>query len=99
VQLGKVVNSHRAYLGVTIADGQGGGGALVYSVDPNGPAAKAGMPGDVLIVEVDGQATPDQPTLTAVIAQLQPGQTVAVKSERRNGTTETKQVTLGELPG
>ena len=96
---GKVVNSHRAYLGVRLANVEGADGAYVYSVDKGGPADKGGITADVLITELDGKPTPDQPTLATVLAGLQPGQQVDVKIERRDGSTETKQVTLGELPG
>jgi putative serine protease PepD len=96
---GKVVNSHRAYLGVRLANVTGADGAYVYSVDKNGPAAKAGIQADVLITEVAGKPTPDQPTLASVLAGLQPGQQVDVRIERRDGSTQTVRVTLGELPG
>jgi S1-C subfamily serine protease len=99
VQNGKVVNSHRAFLGVRLANVMGADGVLVYSVEAGGPAAKAGIPSDVLITKLDDQPTPDQPTLAAILAGLEPGQTVSVTIERRDGTTETKPVTLGELPG
>jgi putative serine protease PepD len=96
---GKVVSSHRAYLGIRAADVQGGQGVLVYSVDPGGPAAKAGLPADVLITSIAGQPTPDSSALATVLAGLQPGQAVPVEILRRDGSTATVQVTLGELPG
>ena len=99
VDSGKVVHSHRAYLGVRLANASGVNGALVYSVDPGGPAAKAGIPAGVLITKLAGQPTPDQPTLATILAQLDPGQQVDVTIERSDGSTETKRVTLGELPG
>jgi len=96
---GKVVNSHRAYLGVRLASVEGTDGAYVYSVDKGGPADQAGIPADVLITELAGTPTPDQPTLASVLAGLEPGKTVDVKIQRQDGSTETRQVTLGELPG
>jgi len=98
-QNGKVVNSHRAYLGVRLANVEGADGAYVYSVDKGGPADKGGITAEVLITQLDGQPTPDQPTLATVLAGLQPGQQVEVKIEKQDGSTDTKQVTLGELPG
>jgi S1-C subfamily serine protease len=99
IEHGKVVSSHRAYLGIRAADVQGGQGVLVYSVDPNGPAARAGLPAGVLITSIAGQATPDSSTLATVLAGLQPGQAVPVATLSRDGSTKTYQVTLGELPG
>ncbi len=99
VQNGKVVSSHRAYLGVQLADVTTGQGALVFSVQSGGPAAKAGIPEDVLIVSIGGKPTPDSATLAAVLAELQPGQTVDVEYMARDGSQKTVKVTLGELPG
>jgi putative serine protease PepD len=99
IEHGKVVSSHRAYLGIQAVDASGADGVLVYSVQAGGPAAKAGLPADVLITSISGKPTPDQQTLAAVLAELTPGQTVPVEIERRDGSTETIQVTLGELPG
>jgi len=99
VQNGKVVSSHRAYLGVQLADVTSGQGALVFSLQSGGPAAKAGIPEDVLIVSIDGKPTPDSATLAGVLAELQPGQAVDVEYMTRDGTKKTVKVTLGELPG
>ena len=99
IEHGKVVSSHRAYLGIRAANLTGAPGVLVFSVDPGGPAAKAGIPSDVLITSIDGKATPDQPSLATVLAGLTPGQTVPVVLERQDGSTQTVHVTLGELPG
>jgi putative serine protease PepD len=99
IQDGKVTRTHRAYLGMRIADVASGDGVYVYSLDRGGPADAAGLPKDVLIVSVDGQVTPDSATLAEVLAGLDPGQTVKVRFERADGTRHTVDVTLGELPG
>jgi S1-C subfamily serine protease len=99
IQHGKVVSSHRAYLGVEAANIQSSAGVLVYSLDPNGPAAKAGIPQGVLITKVADMDVPDTATLSAVLATLSPGQSIPVVIERADGSTSTIQVTLGELPG
>jgi putative serine protease PepD len=99
IQDGHVVDSHRAYLGIQSANIAGGQGVLVFSVAPGGPAAKAGLPADVLITSVAGMPVTDTATLSAVLATLQPGQTVDVVIERRDGSKATIRVTLGELPG
>jgi S1-C subfamily serine protease len=94
---GKVVDSHRAYLGVFIADT--GNGVLITKLASNGPAAKAGIkPGDV-IVSVNGKPTPDSDTLSAVLATLKPGQTVPVVVRHQSGTKSTVRVSLAQFPG
>jgi S1-C subfamily serine protease len=99
VENGKVISSHRAYIGIRSADVQGAPGVLVYSVEQGGPAAKAGIkPGDI-ITEVDGKPTPTAAVLAAVLAQLNPGQTVKVKLIHPDRSTADVDVTLGELPG
>ena len=98
VRYGHVINSHRAYLGVSVFSVSGAGGALVASVESGGPAAGAGiLPGD-LITAVDGHPTPSDVALSAVLANLMPGQTVPAQISR-GGATKTVTVTLGQYPG
>jgi S1-C subfamily serine protease len=98
VENGRVVASHRAYLGVRPAKVRGAPGVLVYSVDEGGPAAQAGIKPGELIVEIDGKPTPDPAVLAAILAELQPGQTVNVALLNPDGSTRELSVTLGELP-
>jgi S1-C subfamily serine protease len=95
---GKVVDSHRAYLGVRVGD-TNGQGALVGSVTSGGPAATAGIVAGEAIVSVNGQATPTAGDLGDVLAGLKPGQKVSVGLVRQNGTKVTVSATLGEYPG
>jgi putative serine protease PepD len=99
IRNGHVTNSHRAYLGIQGATVTGANGVLVYSEEPGGPAARAGIPTDVLITSIDGQPVPDLASLTAVLANLSPGQQVDVVYEQRDGTQRTVKVTLGQLSG
>ena len=99
IEHGKVVASHRAYLGIQIANVVGASGVLVYSVEPGGPASRAGLPAGVLITSIADQPTPDAAALATVLAQLAPGQSVVVAFARRDGSTGSVTVTLGELPG
>ncbi len=96
---GRVTDSHRAYLGIRSADVMNTQGVLVYSVEPGGPAAAAGLKAGELITSIDGNDTPDAATLTKVLAGLQPGATVSVAVQTQDGTRSTVQVTLGEIPG
>ena len=96
VQTGRVTNTHRAYLGVTV--GNASEGVYVDSVVAGGPAAKAGIRAGDVITAVGGQPTPDTSTLAQVLAGLAPGKQVPVAVTRSDGTTATVQVTLGTLP-
>ncbi|MFA1540642.1 S1C family serine protease [Actinomadura monticuli] len=104
VENGKVSNSGRAALGVTvrtIVDPQSGErtAVAIVNVESGGGAAKAGLrPGD-LILSVNGTATPDQTALSTVLANLKPGDTVKVEVQTQDGAKKTVQVTLGQLPG
>jgi S1-C subfamily serine protease len=100
VATGTVTDSGRAALGVrvtTVVNSSGKPqGVGVVDVVPGGPAATAGIqPGDV-IVSVDGQETPSADALGAVLAELEPGDTVPVVVLRGGNEQEVK-VTLGEL--
>jgi S1-C subfamily serine protease len=94
---GKVTDSDRAYLGIRVGD-VSGEGVYVASVEPGGPAAKAGMQAGDLIVTVAGQPTPSTADLAEVLAALRPGQTVSVRVTRQDGSEKVLRVTLGELP-
>jgi S1-C subfamily serine protease len=104
IATGKVTNSGRAALGVsvtTVADQQGQPqGVGVVSVTSGGPADKAGIkPGDV-IVSVGAQPTPTTQALSSVLANLGVGQQVTVGLLRSGSqSTTTVQVTLGQLTG
>src|SRR3984957_493213 len=71
-------------------------GALVSSVEPGGPAAKAGLqPGDV-IVSVDGQPVADSNSLPAQVASLAPGSSAKIQVWRDKGTKDLT-VKVGSL--
>ncbi|MGH3241509.1 MAG: S1C family serine protease [Spirillospora sp.] len=104
IESGKVSDSGRAALGVTvrtIVDPQSGqrSAVAVVEVERGGGAAKAGIePGD-LILSVNGTATPDQTALSTVLANLRPGDIANVEIQKQDGRRQRVQVTLGELPG
>ncbi|NML33533.1 DegQ family serine endoprotease [Paraburkholderia antibiotica] len=71
-------------------------GALVSSVDANGPAAKAGLqPGDV-ILSVNGDDVSDSSDLPAKIAGITPGSTATLKVWRDKASKDVK-VTIGSF--
>jgi serine protease Do len=70
-------------------------GALVASVEKNGPAAKAGLePGDV-VRKVDGKPVVGSGDLPAFIGQALPGQKVTLEVWRK-GESKTLSATLGD---
>jgi putative serine protease PepD len=94
---GTVVDSHRAYLGVTV--GQAADAVTVSSVTAGGPAARVGIRVGDLIVSVDGKPTSTTALLSAVLAGLKPGQTVPVVVAGQNGAKTTVHLTLATYPG
>jgi S1-C subfamily serine protease len=77
----------------------GGRGTVVSSVQPGGPAARAGISEGDVITQVNGQPTPNTSALSTVLVGFSPGQTVQVAFVRPNGGGATVSVTLGLLPG
>jgi putative serine protease PepD len=98
IRFGHVTNSHRAYLGVQIAD-TNGAGVLVQSITPGGPAAKAGLQSADVITSVNGHQTATVNDLTSVVSKLKPGTTVTLSVTRQDGSHQTLHLTLGTFPG
>jgi S1-C subfamily serine protease len=95
---GKVVDSHRAFLGVRVGD-TNGDGVVVGSVTAGRAAAHAGLRIGDLILSVNGTPTPTINVLSAELAELKPGETVAVVVERADGNKAMLRVVLGTYPG
>jgi serine protease Do len=71
-------------------------GAVVSTVAPNGPAAKAGLePGDV-VTEFNGRAVNNDRALVEMVVATKPGSTVPVKVIR-DGAAKSISVTVAEL--
>jgi putative serine protease PepD len=98
IRFGHVTNSHRAYLGVEIAD-TNGAGVLVQSVTSGGPAAKGGLQGGDVVTSVNGHQTATVNDLTSVVSKLKPGTTVTLSVVKQDGTHQTLHLTLGTFPG
>ncbi|MEO1043937.1 MAG: Do family serine endopeptidase [Pseudomonadota bacterium] len=72
-------------------------GEFIQSVQEDGPAAKAGIrAGDVVISVDNKEITPDQ-TLSFIVANIAPGQTVPIELIR-NGRRQTVRATVAERP-
>ncbi|HYT73160.1 MAG TPA: PDZ domain-containing protein, partial [Vicinamibacterales bacterium] len=71
-------------------------GALVSSVEPGSPAARAGIRQGDVITQYNGKAISDYNQLRNIVAATTPGTSVPVQI-LRNGRSETVQATVGEL--
>ena len=93
----------KGYLGVTLeadmdrraAERRGftGDGVLVSNVQPNLPAARAGLKAYDIITEINGQKTPSLPVLRSLIGNRPPGQIIRL-TVWRDGQTEDLDVAL-----
>jgi serine protease Do len=72
-------------------------GAVITSVQNDGPAAKAGAKAQDVIVEFNGQPVKDSDQLRLVVARVNPG-TTADMVVLRDGHRQTLHVKLGEIP-
>lgn len=73
------------------------GGALVGQVEPDTPAAKAGLKRGDVILSLNGQPVSSANDLRLRISQTAPGTTVKL-GVSRDGKMQNVNVTLGELP-
>ena len=72
-------------------------GVLVRSLDPNGPAAKAGLAEHDVITKIDGQAVGSHADLVREVQKHQPGKEIAVEFIHQ-GKPANKSVTLAARP-
>jgi len=72
-------------------------GALVGSVEPDSPGAKAGLQRGDVIEELNGEAVEGPNELRLKIGTMAPGTTVQLKVNR-NGETQNVALTLSEAP-
>jgi putative serine protease PepD len=99
VRYGRVVQSHRAAIGVSVADSSYRPGALVVAVQSGGPADKARIvPGDS-IDAIDGKTVRSSDAFATLLATLEPGKTVKLTITRQDGQSATVTATLGKLAG
>lgn len=95
---GRVTDSGRADLGVYLANSFGGG-AVISSVVPGGPAASAGLTAGDTITAINQTQISTTDDVATALANLAPGDKVTVSVTHQDGSQATVAVTLGELPG
>lgn len=108
IATGRVTNTDRAYLGVSVTDAENADavpnsqstptvqGALIEKVSSGSPASKAGLQIGYVITTFNGQTITGQQTLLTALAHSKPGETVTLQVND-NGSTTTVSVTLGQL--
>jgi S1-C subfamily serine protease len=87
----------RPYLGVSTGETPNGSGVLVAEVPAGGPAARAGVRPDDVILAVGGTPTNAPEDVAAAIEDRDIGERVELRL-RRGGQERTVTVTLGERP-
>ncbi|MGW0478138.1 S1C family serine protease [Nonomuraea sp. NPDC003214] len=101
IKHGKVINSHRAALGVrgSTVIGENGrpAGVGVVSLVRNSGAEKAGIQEGDVITGVNDTETPTMAALTEALTTYKPGDKVRIELTRGGGAPQTVTVTLGEL--
>jgi len=71
-------------------------GALVTAVDPEGPAAKAGIEAGDVVLRFDGRSIDSQSDLPRIVGGTKPGSKVSMNVWRK-GTARDVQVTVAEM--
>jgi serine protease Do len=85
------------WIGLRVVD-QPDGGVLIRGVEPNGPAARAGLKSDDFIVEFNNQDITGVLQFARLVRETPPGRTVEL-SVRRDNREETFQVMMERTPG
>jgi S1-C subfamily serine protease len=85
------------FLGVGVSD-QGGNGTRVVRVLPDAPAAQTGITPDDVITSVNGQPVNSATTLTNILDQHHPGDTITLGWHGPVGGEHTAPVTLATGP-
>jgi len=97
---GKVTNSGRAALGVSVRpyfnSSYESAGVVIVSTTAGGPAASAGLQAGDVITKLGDTPITTVGSLTTALASLTPGSKVTV-TYQRDGQTKTTEVTLGTL--
>lgn len=74
-----------------------GEGVVVRTLDPDGPAAKAGLAQNDIITKISGKSVGSHEDLRGAVSGMKPGEPVSIEYFHR-GETKTIQVVLGAAP-
>jgi len=87
-----------AFLGVLVDTRASSQGATLSGVVPSGPAAQAGLQSGDTIVSLGGKNVDSPNTLTALVGQYHPGQSVAIGWLDASGQNHQASITLANGP-
>ncbi|MBB4688975.1 S1C family serine protease [Amycolatopsis jiangsuensis] len=87
-----------AFVGLTVNDGGNGSGAMIASLVAGGPAAKAGLKADLLVVAVDDQPIGSAAELVAVLDRHHPGDRLKITVSGQGGAQASVTVTASDGP-
>jgi PDZ domain/PEGA domain len=97
-QLDRMPAFFRPSIGMVAIDVADVSGVVVASVDPNGPAAKAGIkPGDI-VVRANGQPVADNAALAAALAASKANDGLALELKERTGAAKKADVKVFMTP-
>jgi len=98
----------RGYLGVNIAtltpllakerNLRAQHGVLVAAIEPDGPASKAGLAENDVVVALNGTEVKTSDVMKNTIAMIKPGSTVELQIVHQDGSKGAVKARLGELP-
>jgi S1-C subfamily serine protease len=86
------------YIGVGVVDSDTVSGALIENVEPNTPAASAGLQAGDVIVSVNGNPVTSSGDLSSALEGLRPGDTIQLGWVDGSGQQHTSSVTLASGP-
>lgn len=87
-----------AFLGVLVDTRASSQGATLSGVVPSGPAAKLGLQSGDTIVSLGGKAVDSPNTLTALVGDYHPGQSVPISWVDPSGQSHQASITLADGP-
>lgn len=94
--LGGSTSGGRALMGVRAGDPIKDGGVPLESVNRGGPADKAGLKANDVLLSIDGKRIDTDNPLTAILGTKKPGDTVTVKFTREGKEQEAKATLVSE---